>query len=253
MLNLTAGPLIWNGLLFVSSGLLVFLLSVASYWLFFVWQRRRFHPGYRPNVTENRCAIRYALLNNSLNGLFSFAFQYLILAGHGRVYFSIADRGYPYFFFSILLYVFFTETLLYWIHRALHVQPFYRWLHRQHHRFRKPTPLASFAFHPFDSLLQALPHHLCALFLPVHVGVYLLFWGFTPIWTILIHDRISLISWGAINYTGHHTVHHWYHRYNYGQFFTFWDRIAGTYRSPKELPAALAASWLPGERSMSAR
>jgi lathosterol oxidase len=29
-------------------------------------------------------------------------------------------------------------------------------------------------------------------------------------------------------------MHHLYFNYNYGQFLTFWDRVGGTYRLPKE-------------------
>lgn len=30
----------------------------------------------------------------------------------------------------------------------------------------------------------------------------------------------------------HHTIHHSKFLYNYGQFFTFWDRIGGTHMDP---------------------
>ncbi len=33
--------------------------------------------------------------------------------------------------------------------------------------------------------------------------------------------------------SGHHTLHHWFYHYNYGQFFTFWDRMMGTWRDPE--------------------
>jgi len=32
----------------------------------------------------------------------------------------------------------------------------------------------------------------------------------------------------------HHTHHHSKFNYNYGQFFTFWDRVGNTYLSPEE-------------------
>jgi lathosterol oxidase len=50
---------------------------------------------------------------------------------------------------------------------------------------------------------------------------------------------VPLVRWRGINNTSHHTVHHWFQKYNLGQFFTLWDRIGGTYRSPDALPAHL--------------
>ena len=37
-----------------------------------------------------------------------------------------------------------------------------------------------------------------------------------------------------INTSAHHAVHHLYFNYNYGQYFTFWDRLGGSHRQPTE-------------------
>lgn len=37
-----------------------------------------------------------------------------------------------------------------------------------------------------------------------------------------------------INGAANHTVHHVYFNYNYGQYFTLWDRIGGSFRQPSE-------------------
>ena len=63
------------------------------------------------------------------------------------------------------------------------------------------------------------------------------------VWSVVIHDRVRLISTELINHTGCHTVHHWFFAYNYGQFFTFWDRLGGTYKNASCLPDKFAASW----------
>ena len=91
----------------------------------------------------------------------------------------------------------------------------------------------SLSFNPLDSFFQALPHHLCAFLFPLHAGVSLLFISFVTIWAVAIHDRVSLVRHPWLNYTGHHTIHHHFSKYNYGQFFTFWDRVGGTYRAPE--------------------
>jgi lathosterol oxidase len=37
-----------------------------------------------------------------------------------------------------------------------------------------------------------------------------------------------------INSSAHHSVHHLYFNFNYGQYFTFWDRAFGSHRQPTE-------------------
>lgn len=38
----------------------------------------------------------------------------------------------------------------------------------------------------------------------------------------------------VINTSAHHGVHHLYFNYNYGQYFTLWDRLGGSHREPTE-------------------
>ncbi|UQA59226.1 sterol desaturase family protein [Polyangium aurulentum] len=216
------------------------VLGVGSYFVFFVWWRRRFHPGYTPPPGENRRAVLLSLAN-VIGGAALVCPMYLLVAtGHTRVYFAVEERGVAWLLASALLLLFFVETLVYWIHRALHTPLLYRLLHRPHHAFRVPNALASFAFHPLDAFAQSLPIHVFALLVPTHIAVYLGFLSVTMVWTFLIHLRVPLVRWRGINNTSHHTVHHWFQKYNLGQFFTLWDRIGGTYRSPDALPAHLA-------------
>lgn len=35
-----------------------------------------------------------------------------------------------------------------------------------------------------------------------------------------------------VNGSAHHTDHHLFYNFNYGQFFTLWDRIGGSFRYP---------------------
>ena len=41
-----------------------------------------------------------------------------------------------------------------------------------------------------------------------------------------------LTSGSFINGAAHHVLHHLYFNYNYGQYFTIWDKIGGSYRKP---------------------
>lgn len=43
-----------------------------------------------------------------------------------------------------------------------------------------------------------------------------------------------LLRSSVINSSAHHSVHHLYFNYNYGQYFTLWDRLGGSHRQPTE-------------------
>eukprot|EP01094_Clydonella_sp_ATCC50884_P002608 TRINITY_DN1198_c0_g1_i7.p3 TRINITY_DN1198_c0_g1~~TRINITY_DN1198_c0_g1_i7.p3 ORF type:complete len:275 (+),score=95.38 TRINITY_DN1198_c0_g1_i7:310-1134(+) len=152
-------------------------------------------------------------------------------AGLTRIYHNVNEYGWPYFFFSIALFLAFTDAAIYWIHRALHYGPLYQHLHKTHHLFISPTPFAAVAFHPIDGWLQSTPYHLFVLFVPLHSRLYLAMFLFVQLWTISIHDRVSLAPLdGIVNGSAHHACHHDAFNYNYGQYFTLWDRLCGTHR-----------------------
>lgn len=229
----------------VSGALLFFSLAGVSYLVVFRWLRARFVPDYQPNREELGKSVYYALYSLLGNGLLMLPIEIGILTGRSKVYFNVAEYGWGYMALSAVAILIVTETLIYWIHRALHNRFLYRTLHLKHHQFRVPTPLAGVAFHPLDSFAQALPHHLCAYLFPVHVWLYHGFVTAITLWAVLIHDRISWVPYGFVNNTGCHTAHHWFNKYNYGQFFTFWDKLCGTYKDPRALPAQFFAS-MPG-------
>lgn len=214
-----------------------FFLALAgvSYGVFFVWKRDKFHPHYKANRDEIRKSLRWSFYSIAGNAVLMMPVHWAIAHGHSKVYLSVAEHGWLWMGSSIVLILVISETGTYWIHRALHSRYLFAWLHKPHHSFRVPTPWAGVAFHPLDSYAQALPHHLCIFLFPVHLGVYTVFISFLTVWAVMIHDRLSFMPWSGINYTGHHTLHHWYYRYNYGQFFTVWDRLGGTYKNPEAM------------------
>lgn len=58
--------------------------------------------------------------------------------------------------------------------------------------------------------------------------------GFGAVKLIFADDAEYLSQSVVVNGAACHTMHHLYFNYNYGQFLTFWDRLNGTYRTPKE-------------------
>ncbi|CAG8165805.1 unnamed protein product [Penicillium salamii] len=142
----------------------------------------------------------------------------------------------PFWGYTLLqypLFICFTDSGIYWIHRGLHHPLVYRWLHKPHHKWAVPTPFASYAFHPLDGWSQSLPYHIFPMIFPLQKVAYLGLFVFVTMWTVLIHDAEYLPTSEIINGASCHTMHHLYFNYNYGQFTTAWDRLGGTYRKPK--------------------
>jgi len=213
-------------------------LAGASTVLCAVLQKRRPQPDKSAYPRRIGKAIRWSVLNIVGNAILTGGVVVLIANGHSRVYYSIGDYGWSYLAASALALILFTETLVYWIHRGLHGRFLYRCLHQYHHEFRAPNSWVSMAFHPADSFSQAAPYHIFAFLFPTWVGLYAGALVLVTLWTFLIHDEMLLcLPSNIVNFTSHHEIHHFCNKYNYGQFFTFWDRLAKTHRSPEQGPS----------------
>jgi lathosterol oxidase len=232
----------WAGISGVTllSGLTFYAIVVQfSYYYYFVRHRGRYVPDYRESPDEMRQARLWTIRNLVGNTLLVLPIQLLIVFGWSKLYIDVGTYGWPYLLVSSIGALAFAETAIYWLHRMLHVRPLYSWLHAVHHRFREPTSMTSYAFNPVDSFIQSLPYHVYVFLVPTNVWVYLSLWTFSALWTIMIHDRVrwspDCLS-SILNHTGCHTAHHWFYRHNYGNYFTFWDKLCGTYFDPDRLP-----------------
>jgi len=156
--------------------------------------------------------------------------------GYSMMYDGLDTYGYCYLVASVPLYLLFTDYCIYWIHRGLHLPFFYKYLHKPHHKWLIPTPFASHAFHPVDGFVQSLPYHLFIFLFPIHRTLYLILFVLVNFWSIFIHDSDMVTGHlfeKVINGPAHHTLHHLYFTVNYGQYFTWADRVGGSYRQPQ--------------------
>ncbi|KAJ5282234.1 hypothetical protein N7497_012047 [Penicillium chrysogenum] len=190
------------------------------------------HPRFLPN--QIKLEINQGISAIPVMALLTVPFFLAEIRGWSKLYDFTSDS--PFFGYTLLqypLFICFTDSGIYWIHRGLHHPRVYRWLHKPHHKWAVPTPFASYAFHPLDGWSQSLPYHVYPLVFPLQKGAYLGLFIFVTVWTVLIHDAEYMPTSVVINGASCHTMHHLYFNYNYGQFTTAWDRLAGTYRKPK--------------------
>ncbi|KAI9296119.1 hypothetical protein K502DRAFT_323939 [Neoconidiobolus thromboides FSU 785] len=213
--------------------LVYFIVAGLSY--HFVYDKRLMeHPRFLPNQIqlEIQCAAE-AIIPMSI---LTVPFFLLEVNGYSKLYSNIDDYGIPYLFASIIGFLIFTDFGIYVIHRGLHHRSIYAHVHKLHHKWLVPTPFASHAFHFLDGYSQSLPYHFAVFLFPIHKLVYLGLFMFVNVWTVLIHDGEYFDSGEIINSASNHTIHHLYFNFNYGQYFTFWDKVFNSYRQcPNEL------------------
>ncbi|KAJ3303902.1 c-5 sterol desaturase [Kappamyces sp. JEL0829] len=208
---------------------LYFTLATLSYYLLFDHENMK-HPKFLPN--QIRREIGVSLYSFPITSAVTVPWFLFEVRGYSKLYHSIDDYGWPWFFVSIFLFIMFTDFGVYWIHRFEHHPLLYGWLHKGHHAWKVSTPFAAFAFHPLDGYFQSLPMHIFVYLFPMNSYAYLTAFVLIQCWTVSIHDGVYLVSHPWINSAAHHTVHHLEFNYNYGQYFTLWDRIGGSYRRP---------------------
>lgn len=122
------------------------------------------------------------------------------IRGWSKLYDFASEAPFPaYNWLQYPLFVAFTDSGIYWIHRAEHHPLVYRWLHKRHHKWLVPTPFASFAFNPLDGWAQSLPYHVYPILFPLQKGAYLGLFVFVTLWTVLIRKCPSVLVQSLTN------------------------------------------------------
>lgn len=129
------------------------------------------------------------------------------------------------------------DLVMYWVHRAFHVDPLYRWFHAVHHRDDLPlSPLTLFAMHPLEAAgFGAVTLALLWLW-PVSIVGVAVFFALNWVVSTLAHVPPGSRHGGwAARWLGGsvaHVAHHDRPRRNYGFFTQCWDRLFGTAAAP---------------------
>eukprot|EP01104_Vermistella_antarctica_P018734 TRINITY_DN7055_c0_g1_i1.p1 TRINITY_DN7055_c0_g1~~TRINITY_DN7055_c0_g1_i1.p1 ORF type:complete len:303 (-),score=78.34 TRINITY_DN7055_c0_g1_i1:100-1008(-) len=216
-------------------GAFVMYLLFATLSYYTLWDRTmEDHAKFLPNQVRKEMTL--SLTSMPIMAAFTIPILLAEVRGYSQLYDNWDDYGLPYYILSLFLFLVFTDFGIYWIHRWLHLPWLYKNVHKPHHRWLLPTPFASHAFHPIDGFSQSVPYHIFVFCFPMHKWAYLGMFVFVNFWTISIHDGNfsvpRMFRW-IMNGAAHHTDHHLYFSYNYGQYFTVWDRIGGSHREPK--------------------
>ncbi|MBX9815864.1 MAG: hypothetical protein A4S12_10770 [Proteobacteria bacterium SG_bin5] len=132
------------------------------------------------------------------------------------------------------------DAWFYWMHRTLHLRQLFRATHAAHHRSRTPTSWAAYSFAPGEAVAESI--YIPIMFLaiswaaPIQPWSVFIFLGHQIARNAIGHSGFELAwpgftrSWltGWLTTTTHHDLHHTEGRYNFGLYFTWWDRMMGT-------------------------
>jgi sterol desaturase/sphingolipid hydroxylase (fatty acid hydroxylase superfamily) len=137
---------------------------------------------------------------------------------------------------SLILMVVAHDAYFYWTHRLIHDPRLFRVFHRRHHRSHNPSPFTAYSFDLSEAALQAS-------FVPLWMFIVPTQWEITGLF--MLHQ----IARNTIGHSGyelfparrdgrplldflttvtHHDLHHAEAGWNYGLYFTWWDRLMGT-------------------------
>lgn len=217
--------------LYVGAIAVYFTFASFDYFIYYVLLGKRIHGEALLKTLNIRREISMSVKSLILMSAMSAPAEILIQFGYSKEYTDPAEYGYLYLILSPLLFIAFSDCIIYFIHRALHTRWLYRHVHKPHHSFVNTSPFAAFAFHPVDGYMQGVSYHIFVFLFPFHSVVHLLSLVAVSMWTINIHDRVNFAIPG-VNGAGHHTIHHTTYKSNYGQYTILWDSLFGTYRDP---------------------
>jgi len=210
------------------------------YLIFFEFLKKTFRERFLRKKPLKRTQLFKEIYWSFLSGLIFAATGLLIyffyVKGFSAIYLNISDYSIAYIPISILIFLLIQDTYYYWLHRWMHLPKVYKYLHLIHHKSIHTSVLTSFAFHPLETIFQAVFLPIIIVLLPLHVYALI---GAILIMTFsatINHAGVEIYPSGKLGlwfrkwFIGatHHDFHHRKFNYNFGLYFTFWDKLMKT-------------------------
>lgn len=217
-----------------------FALAGIAYFIFYRWKRDFFSTRkIQPKFPKKRI-IRKEILYSTLTLIIYCATSWLVFewqkSGITKIYLDIERYGYLYFTLSILIMILIHDTYFYWTHRLMHLPMLFKWIHKTHHHSHNPTPWTAFSFHPLEAVISVGIIPIIIFLVPCHPFALFSFLSIMTLFNIMGHlgyetfpKRLTTNMLGKWKNTStNHNIHHQRSQYNFGLYFTFWDRVMHT-------------------------
>lgn len=187
-----------------------------------------------------RREIFYSILANLVFVIVAFVVEFGPIGKFSLMYQDIHAFPLWYMPVSVVLALIIHDAYFYWMHRFIHTDSLYKFIHKTHHLSTNPSPFAAFAFHAGESVLEALVIVVIVFTIPMHISMILTFTTLSLLINVYGHLGYEIMPrwvrktflFEIFNSSVHHNMHHQYFKGNYGLYFRFWDRIMGT-ENPK--------------------
>lgn len=159
-------------ILWIGGFLAYFIFALFSY-IFIFDKKQRKHPKFLPN--QELLEIWVSFKSIPLMALITSFITVAEILGYSQLHEKVPHTKNEWIFqiFNVFWFLFFTDSLIYWIHRGLHHPFIYTAIHKLHHKWIISTPFASHAFHPIDGFLQSVPYHIFAFIFPMNKILHL--------------------------------------------------------------------------------
>ena len=152
------------------------------------------------------------------------------------VYLDPSERGWGYFAFTVVAFVLLHDAWFYWTHRLIHHPRLFRAVHRVHHKSHNPSPWTAYSFDVGEAFINAIFMPLALLIIPASPLAVFIFLAHMMLRNALGHSGYEIFPttrggrpmFDWMTTVTHHDLHHAQAGWNFGLYFTWWDRLMGT-------------------------
>lgn len=236
----------------VATGIMSFVLHEVVYfgrclpWVVIdnmkMFHKYKLQPGKAPSAKEQWECTKLVLLSH-----FTVELPQIWLFHPMCVYFGLST-GVPFpsllqMAMQIGLFFVMEDTFHYWAHRGLHYGPFYKHIHKLHHKFSAPFGLAAEYAHPLEVMILGLgtvgsPILYCAISKNLHL-VTMYAWIVLRLFQAIDAHSGYDFPWSLNKFipfwsgADHHDFHHEKFVGCYSTSFRWWDHYLGTDKTYK--------------------
>ena len=189
-------------------------------------------PPARQLVIEFLCSVRSVAVFSTVSLLSLLLWKAGLLWGDGWR----EHAGPVWIVVSFVITVIAHDAYFYWAHRIMHDPRLFRRFHRRHHRSHNPTPFTAYSFDLAEAAVMASFTVIWELLVPVSWIAFTAFLIHQIARNVIGHSGYELFPanrqgkplFDWMTTVTHHDLHHSQAGWNYGLYFTWWDRWMGT-------------------------
>ena len=237
-----SNPLIFfivTGVIFFVIVIRYFLIAGLFHIIFYrrpnKWKSRKINIKLRDSAQLTK-EIRWSIITSLIFALIGALVVIAWQKGWTSIYLEIQPLGWSWFFGSLLVYMVVHESYYYWVHRWMHHPKVFRHIHKVHHDSKITSPWTAFSFHPIEGFIEALILPLMLILIPINYYALIIYLTIMTFSSVINHLDIEVYPKGFSKHwlgrwligASHHSLHHDQFKFNYGLYFTFWDKLKKT-------------------------